>query len=235
MPGPFPAFLRAAFALARREIVLLAFVFAAGAFVLVFGNIAEEVLEGDTSTFDESALLFFRNPADPSDPIGPRWFEEAARDVTALGSYTLLIFFVVAASIYFLILRRFAEPILLFAGVFGGALLSDLLKTGFARPRPDLVPHLTEAFSPSFPSGHAMASAITYLTIGALLARTTPNPLAKTYVLVLAVLLTFLVGLSRIYLGVHYPSDVLAGWCIGAAWAALCWGIALRLGRRGAA
>jgi undecaprenyl-diphosphatase len=112
-------------------------------------------------------------------------------------------------------------------------LLSTVLKMGFERPRPDLVPHATRVYTASFPSGHAMLSAVTYLTLGALLARVQPNRRLKAYLIGLALCITLLVGASRVYLGVHWPSDVLAGWCGGAAWAALCWFIALQLQRQG--
>jgi undecaprenyl-diphosphatase len=112
-------------------------------------------------------------------------------------------------------------------------LLSTLLKLGFERPRPDLVPHAVVVYTASFPSGHAMLSAVTWLTLGALLMRVEPRRRVKAYVLALAVLTTLLVGASRIYLGVHWPTDVLAGWCIGAAWALMCWLAALWLQRRG--
>ena len=117
--------------------------------------------------------------------------------------------------------------------VGGGTALSSLLKLGFARPRPDLVPHAVEVYTASFPSGHAMLSAVTYLTLAALLARVQPRRRLRIYVLALAVLTSLLVGASRVYLGVHWPSDVAAGWCVGAAWALLCWLAALRLQRTG--
>ncbi|HKH34153.1 MAG TPA: phosphatase PAP2 family protein, partial [Beijerinckiaceae bacterium] len=119
------------------------------------------------------------------------------------------------------------------AAVGGGMLMSTLLKLGFARPRPDLVPHGARVYTASFPSGHAMLSAVTYLTLGALLARVQPRRRIKAFFLGLAILLTIVIGMSRVYLGVHWPSDVLAGWCGGAAWAALCWFVALQLQRRG--
>ena len=111
--------------------------------------------------------------------------------------------------------------------------LSTLLKIGFDRPRPDLVPHEAIVYTASFPSGHAMLAAVVYLTLGALLARVQPRRLLKLYLLGLAILLTVAVGASRVYLGVHWPTDVVAGWAVGAAWALLCWAAALWLQRQG--
>ncbi len=117
------------------------------------------------------------------------------------------------------------------AAELGGVLISNLLKFGFDRPRPD-IEHATRVFTASFPSGHATLSAVTFLTLGALLTRVNSGHAAKLYFLMSAVFLTIIVGLSRVYLGVHYPSDVLAGWCVGSAWAVLCWTTALWLQRR---
>jgi undecaprenyl-diphosphatase len=108
-----------------------------------------------------------------------------------------------------------------------------VLKEFFERPRPDLVPHGAEVFTASFPSGHAMMSAVVYLTLGALLARVETGLRVKAFVLSVSVLLTVLVGISRVYLGVHWPTDVLAGWTVGAAWAVMCWLIARVLQRKG--
>jgi undecaprenyl-diphosphatase len=129
--------------------------------------------------------------------------------------------------------RKRGAALLVLASVGGGALLSTLLKLSFERPRPDLVPHAVAVYTASFPSGHAMLSAVTYLTLGTLLARIQPRRRLRAYIVAVAVLLTLLVGTSRVYLGVHWPTDVLAGWCLGAAWAMLCWAVALWLQRRG--
>ena len=107
--------------------------------------------------------------------------------------------------------------------VAGGMVVSGLLKDVFQRPRPEIVPHVAYAANASFPSGHSMMSALTYLTLAALLARSQERKRLKAYFLLLAALLTFMVGISRVYLGVHWPTDVLAGWMAGAVWAMLCW------------
>lgn len=119
------------------------------------------------------------------------------------------------------------------AAIIGGVVVSTLLKSLFDRPRPDLVPHLSHVYTSSFPSGHSMLSAIVYLTLGSLLAAVMPSRKLKVYVLAVAIIVTVVVGASRVYLGVHYPTDVLAGWLAGLVWALLCWLIARWLQRRG--
>ena len=218
--------------LARREIgALLVLGFGAGG-LLLFAKIAEEVLEQETQAFDKAILLAMRNPNNLSDPIGPAWFEEAARDVSALGSMTVLALITGAVLGYLLIVGRKRVAAFLAVAVIGGTGLSSLLKVLFDRGRPEVVTHATEVFTASFPSGHAMLSAVTYLTLAALLMRIQTQNRVRLYFLTLAMTATVLVGLSRIYLGVHWPTDVLAGWCIGAAWASLCWLGAVWLERR---
>jgi undecaprenyl-diphosphatase len=198
-----------------------------------FIELAGEVLEGDTATVDRAILLGLRETGNPANPIGPSWFEEGARDITALGGHVVLTIVTLASIAYLMMSRKSHAALLVVAAIGGGMLLSSALKMGFERPRPDLVPHAARIYTASFPSGHAMLSAVTYLTLGALLARVQPSRRLKAFLLGLAVTLTVLVGASRVYLGVHWPSDVLAGWCVGAAWASLCWFIALQLQRRG--
>ena len=156
-----------------------------------------------------------------------------AREVTALGSTPVLTGVTLAAAGYLALVGLRSSALLVLAAVGGGTALSSLLKLGFQRPRPELVPHTIQVYTASFPSGHAMLSAVTYLTLGALLMRVQSRWTVKAYVLALAVLTTLLVGASRVYLGVHWPTDVLAGWCIGAAWALICWLVALYLERGG--
>jgi len=198
-----------------------------------FFEIADDVVEGETTAFDRAVLLALRTPGDLSDPIGPSWFEEAARDITGLGGYAILTTVTVAALAYLLMIGKRGAAVLLIAAIGGGMVLSTALKLGFERPRPDLVPHAAQVYTASFPSGHAMLSAVTYLTLGALLMRVQPRRRLKAFLIGLALALTLMVGASRIYLGVHWPSDVLAGWCIGAAWASFCWFVALQLQQHG--
>ncbi len=190
--------------------------------LLAFGIIAQ-VAGGAPSTFDRSAMLAFRKSSNPSVPIGPAWLQEAARDITSLGSIIVLGIITSAVVGYLFLASKPAVAGLMLIAVFGGIALNDLLKFAFARPRPDFVTHVARVFTTSFPSGHATLSAITYLTIAALLARTYPSYTMGLYFISLAVFLTALIGVSRIYLGVHYPTDILGGWCIGGAWALGCW------------
>ena len=198
-----------------------------------FVSIAGEVLEGDTEALDRAIMLGLRVPGDLANPLGPGWLEEAARDITGLGGNAVLTLVTLASATYLAMTGKRRAALLLLVAVGGGTLLSTLLKSGFERPRPDLVPHQVRVYTASFPSGHAMISAVTYLTLGSLLARTESRRAVKGFLLGLAVVLTLLVGASRVYLGVHWPSDVLAGWCGGAAWAALCWFVELQLQRTG--
>jgi undecaprenyl-diphosphatase len=186
---------------------------------LGFVALADEVREQETQSFDESVVRALRRADDPSVPIGPPWLRRSALDVTALGSVTVLTFVTLTVCGFLALVRRFRSLLLVLGSTVGGAVLNSVLKAFFARPRPSVVPHLAEVGSASFPSGHAMLSAIVYLTLGALLAQLTERRWVKAYVLGVAVLLTFLVGLTRVFLGVHYLTDVLGGWMAGLAWA----------------
>lgn len=218
--------------LLRREarwLIMLALGFGA---VWAFGIIADEVAENETKTFDVQVLHFFRAQGDLSDPIGPSWLEQSANDITSLGGYPVLTLFTAMAVGYLLLIRRGGAAALVVAAIGGGMVISQGLKALFDRARPDLVPHLVDVHTLSFPSGHSTLSAVTYLTLGALIAAVQPNRRVKAYVIGWALLLAILVGVSRVYLGVHWPTDVLAGWSVGAAWALLCRAVAEGLMRR---
>jgi undecaprenyl-diphosphatase len=212
---------------------LLASILIIAVLLFAFGLIAEEIVEGEPLAFDRTVMLAFRDAANPSMPIGPPWLQEAARDVTGLGSTIVLGIILFATVGYLLLDRERTAAWLMLGAVLSGAALNDFLKFVFARPRPDFVTPAVRVFTASFPSGHAALSAITYLTLGAILARTHPSIRIRIYFMSLAAILTGLVGLSRVYLGVHYPTDVLAGWCIGTAWAMGCWALMTGLQRRG--
>ena len=200
--------------------------------VLAFRELGELASEPTASSFDTSILLAMRVAGNVDDPIGPAWFEGMVRDVTSFGGLIVQLM-VASAVIGFLLLERKKKAALFVVfSIVGGSLLGVLLKDVFQRARPEIISRELEISSLSFPSGHSMMSAVTYLTLGALLARTHRSRLVKAYFLILAVLLTIAVGLSRMYLGVHWPTDVLAGWTAGAAWALLCWSVALRLQRK---
>jgi len=203
------------------------------AMLAIFGRIADEVRDGQTYAFDEAVLRALRNPADLADPIGPAWIEHVMRDITSLGSFTIVALIALIAIGYLLIDGKRGAAAFVLVAVAGGVVLSEGLKHLFARPRPELVAHLVEVHTASFPSGHAMLSATTYLTLGALLAAMQSRRRLKAYLIAVAILLTLLIGTSRLYLGVHWPTDVLAGWCAGAAWAMACWLVATWLQSRG--
>lgn len=200
--------------------------------LFIFLKLASEVAEGDTAAFDKWVLEALRSPADPAVPIGPAWLRRTMVDLTALGGVPVLTLITVAAAFYLVAARKAATAAFVVASVSGGALASTLLKLAFARARPDIVGHLVEVHSASFPSGHALNSAVTYLTLGALLARTEGGRSMRIYVMAVALSLTLVIGFSRVYLGVHWPSDVIAGWCVGAGWAVLCSLVARTLQRR---
>lgn len=214
------------------ELTILILVVLVAGGIWLFVGIADEVAEGDTHAVDKTVLLSLRAPDNPAQPLGPPWVEETARDITALGSFSVLGLLTLTACGYLFIQRRHRMALLVVVAIGGGMAISAVLKTLFDRPRPDLVPH-EAMYTTSFPSQHSMLSAIVYLTLAALLARVQPTAALRAYLLVIAVFLAVIIGISRVYLGVHWPSDVLAGWAAGGAWACLCWLVARRLQRRG--
>lgn len=187
-----------------------------------FGFVADEVIEGDTAAFDTAVTSFFRDAGNLNDPWGPVWLEEAVRDVTAMGSFTILGFLLIVTVLFLVLSGKLRTAVFVAASVIAGTIVSTGLKVAFDRPRPD-VEAVTRVFTASFPSGHATVSAVVYLTLGLLLAESTLDRRLKVFFITLGVFMTLAVGISRVYLGVHYPTDVLAGWSLGAACALVCW------------
>ena len=212
--------------------VLIPLLLIAGGLWLIMG-LADEIREGEQFRLDRAILLLFRESGDPAEPLGPYWLESAVRDVTALGGTTIIAMVTLVTAGYLLLSGKRHAAVLVLVSILGAVMLSFAIKAGIERPRPELFPHGVAVYTASFPSGHATGSAATYLTLGALLARFQPQRRLKIYILTVCVLLTLLIGLSRLYLGVHWPSDVLAGWTLGACWALLCSLVARQLQRRG--
>jgi undecaprenyl-diphosphatase len=215
------------------ELDVLVAIFALAAASFTFFKLLSEMREGETLTADQAILLALREPNDPSNPIGPEWLESIFRDLTSLGSPVVLGLITIAAICYLWIDGKRAVGLFVAIAIAGGAILSLLLKLGFARPRPELVSHLVNVNSFSFPSAHATMATITYLTLGVLLASVQCRRRMKIYLISIALILAVIVGFTRIFLGVHWPTDVIAGWCIGTAWALGCWLLATWLQYRG--
>jgi len=209
--------------LERHEIEWLLVGLGACLLLFVFLSLAGEVSEGDTRAFDTRILTALRNASDPNKPIGPAWVEGSLLDLTALGGPTVLGLVVLSVVGFLLLQARYRTALAVALTSISGEVVDLALKHVFMRPRPTIVPHLRDVASTSFPSGHAMESAIIYLTLGAMLMRVAERRLTKIYCLTVAGGLTFLVGVSRVYLGVHYPTDVIGGWIIGFVWASICW------------
>jgi undecaprenyl-diphosphatase len=198
-----------------------------------FAELADEVIEGATESLDTDLLLLLRTPGNLADPLGPPWLEEMGRDLTALGGVIVLTLATLATAGFFLLRRQTGSMVFLVAAVGGGILISTVAKNLFDRARPDLVPHGSIVHTASFPSGHSMMAAVAYLTLGVLIARVLSDRRLKVYVLSVAATITVLVGVSRVYLGVHWPTDVLAGWLAGVGWAMICLFVARILAKRG--
>ncbi len=209
-----------------KQPLLFTVIFLCAVTFLAFSKLASEVLEGEGRSIDTQIMLLLREPNDSTNPLGPKWFEEMMRDISGLGSVAILTFITLASALYLSLINKKGLALYLLAAVGTGAMFSSLLKAGFDRPRPDLVPHGTTVYSASFPSGHSLIAAIVYLTLAALLAESQPRYRLKIYFLSLAIVMTLLIGISRVYLGVHWPSDVVAGWLGGSAWAFMFWIIA---------
>lgn len=197
-----------------------------------FLELASEVMEEETRHFDESVLLAMREPGNPTDPVGSEWVEEMARDLTALGGVTLLTGVTLVSFGIALLAGRVRLAVAGVVSVLVGTMILRLLKHSYDRPRPELVGHGTFVYNASFPSGHSMMSAMVWLTLGILLARTQTKKRVRVFIVAISLIITLLVGISRVYLGVHWPTDVLAGWTLGGAWAVMFWLIAMKVDRQ---
>lgn len=217
----------------RRELwILLPAVVVFGS-LLIFAKVSSEVRENEWQASEAGIMRSLRTVEDPSIPIGPKWIHHAALDISALGGGSVLSLMTLLVLGYLLLLRRYHAMLLVLVATVGGMLLNNSLKQFFGRERPSIVPHLSEVASASYPSGHSMLSAIVYLTLGVMLAQSTSSWRLRMYFVGAALLVSFLIGLTRVYLGVHYPTDVLGGWTVGTAYAVLCAMVAYSLQRRG--
>lgn len=206
-------------------------ILAAAAAIWAFLALGGEMREGETLALDRRILLAFRTPGHPAQPLGSPSFQEAMRDITALGGFTVLTLVTVVGALAFLLHRKLRHALVLVAAVLVAQVGSEGLKRVYGRPRPELAPHGVNVYSASFPSGHSMLSGAVYLTLAVLISSLEPRRAVKALVFATAMLVMTAVGLSRIYLAVHWPSDVLAGWCAGAGCALLAWSVLLRAPR----
>lgn len=206
----------------RRAAVRLAIVgvVVSGALFVALGL---EVAEGEHQQLDEKVLQQLRRSSQSHAGADGDVLYEASRDVTALGGPAVLTLVVVGVAGYFALARKLEKSLLVVFATLGGAAFSQLAKALMMRPRPQVVPHLTDVTSSSFPSGHSLLSTVAYLTLGAILSELAPRMRLRLYLLACGIVLALLVGLSRAHLGVHYPSDILAGWAGGVCWALGSW------------
>lgn len=211
-------------------LIVLLFVFVIFWTVLGVSDIVER---GRIQQFDEKLLSILRVEDNPEQLIGPEWLKDFMRDITALGGAPVLTLITLGVIGYLVLQKSYRSLWLVVIATITGLVISLLLKFYFIRPRPDIVPHLMLETTPSFPSGHSMMSAVVYLTLAALLTRLETSNKVRIYTISLAFAVVFLVGISRVFLGVHYPTDILGGWTFGVAWAMVCWYVARYLQLRG--
>jgi undecaprenyl-diphosphatase len=207
----------------KREFRLLVTILVILAALCSFLILAEAAREGTIQRFDDAVLLSLRQDAHPELPRGPQWLPPVMRDITSLGGEPVIVLVTLVVVGYLWLRQKYRDLVLITVAALGGGLLDVTLKEVVGRGRPAIVPHFINVDTLSFPSGHSMMSMVVYLVLAILLSPQLPDRRARSYVIMVALLLTFLIGISRVYLGVHYPSDVLGGWLVGLAWAAICW------------
>jgi undecaprenyl-diphosphatase len=208
---------RALVAMRRMEGRFLLMALAVSALIWGFASLWDAVEDQHTASFDRLILLAFRIPGHPNVLAGPRWLQECARDVTALGGFTVLTLISLMAVAVLLMQRRKSSAVIFAVTVIAGEGLAELVKAIAGRPRPDIVTPFDLVYSSSFPSGHSTMAPVVYLTLAVILAAGEPRRDVRMLIFLIAGALVIAVGVSRVYLGVHWPTDVLAGWALGAA------------------
>ena len=188
----------------------IGFVFGVGGVVL-FAQLAEEVVEGATQNLDEYGLRWINSHQSET-------LDHVMMEITSLGNFAVLLVMLLVVSAFLWLSKHKLSVVLLLLGVGGGYIANNVLKTFFDRDRPDVFEHATATVTSSFPSGHAMMSTIAYLSVAYLVGRLEPTPIMRRLTWALAILILLLVATSRMYLGVHYPSDVIGGIIAGIAW-----------------
>jgi len=215
---------KAVWGFVRAELMLVASLAVIAAAVLFFIEIADEMSEGEAHGFDMAVLqMLHPDAANPSDPIGPKWLDHAAADLTAIGSVSVLAGLSLLVGTFLVIQRKRLEAGIIAVAFAGGLTISQLLKEFFNRERPPEIYRASEILNASFPSGHALLATVVFLTLGAMLAQAAKGEGLRIFVMSAAIGLALIVGVTRIYLGVHWTTDVLAGWSAGAAWGTACW------------
>lgn len=214
--------------IARFDVAILIAAAALLIAIYVFAKTVDEVVEGETDYIDRHIVLWIKGLN------SPKWFDEIMRDCTAFGGTFVLTLTTLAVGVYFGAKKLWHAMIFLMTSVIGAFVLSMSLKHLFNRPRPDIIEHGSYTYTTSFPSGHAMLSAAVWLTLGVMLARLERSPWLKAYFILLGLFISFMTGISRVWLGVHWPTDVVAGWAGGTVWAIACWFLARYLQHRGA-
>lgn len=217
--------------LRSQDLRLLAGLAAIGALVLAFIKIGRAVSGARTGAFDEAVLLALR--AAPDDPLGPDSLTAAVMHISSLGSGAVTGLIVLLATLFFVLAGHWRYALLVLGCSLGTLAGMVLLKDFYERARPTIVSHIDPPGGHSFPSGHSMISAALYMTLAVLIARALERRRLRVYVVAVGAVLTLLIGVTRLYLGVHYPTDVLAGWTAGLMWALICGLIVFRLGKRG--
>ncbi len=201
--------------------------------MLIVAILGATIARGHQFAFDRAIMLAMREPENMRVPEGPVWLKQVMIDVTALGGETVLSIVVIVTAGFLALQRHWLTFWLVLGGTISGSWAVALIKNSVARPRPALIDHIVQVWSASFPSGHAANSAIIYLTVALLLMQIVESRSSRWYLITVAVLLVTAIGVSRVYLGVHWPSDVLAGWSFGTLWALGWWSLGgwLRLRR----